>query len=389
MTKNLRIAIVCPYYPWPPSVGGVETVVREVSIELARRRNEVHVVTTPFNALTLKQVADYGTEEKDGVIIHKLRSYRLKIGYTRLFKGLKNMIQEIRPDIIHSHNLHPHLFQLARWKREIGYKLITELHYPVVNIESFLAKAALPFALKYLANIASAIDLFIAHTEIERKWLIQNNIATNKICKIMFPGIPHSLLITQPTSTLIEVADLIFVGRVIWMKGLDILVRSLRYVNDTINKKVKLTVVGPHDEGYIKHLKNLVDELKLGECISFRGVVSEEEKRRLIMTHKVLVLPSRGDYTPSVILEAYALGTPVIATRVGALPEMVVNQKTGLLVKPGDVAELAEAIKNLLLNDDLRRSMAIKAKEFSRNFLLEPAVEKLNSLYFELANSSI
>lgn len=113
----MRIAIVCSYYPWPPSVGGVETIVRNVSIKLARRGHEVHVITTPFDVTTMKQVSDYGVEERNGVIIHKLKPGGIRIGYARVLKGLKEAIERIRPEIVHSHNLHPHLFQLAIWKK--------------------------------------------------------------------------------------------------------------------------------------------------------------------------------------------------------------------------------------------------------------------------------
>ena len=141
----MRVAIVCSYYPWPPSVGGVETIVRNVSMELAKRGHEVYVVTTPFDVTTMRQVSTYGVEERDGVIIYKLKAGRLRVGYARLLKELKETLKEIRPEIVHEHNLHPHLFQLAKWKDDYDYKLVAELHHPAVNLDFFTQKILLPF----------------------------------------------------------------------------------------------------------------------------------------------------------------------------------------------------------------------------------------------------
>jgi glycosyltransferase involved in cell wall biosynthesis len=100
-----------------------------------------------------------------------------------------------------------------------------------------------------------------------------------------------------------------------------------------------------------------------------------------MMTHKVLVLPSLGDFTPGVLLEGQALGTPVIATRVGAVPEIMVDGETGILVRPGDAAELAKAITTLLPDYDLRRKMSIRAEGFSKNFLPGTTIRRLEAVY--------
>jgi glycosyltransferase involved in cell wall biosynthesis len=384
MANGLRIAIVCSYYPWPPR-GGVETIVNQVSVELANRGHDVHVVTTPFNAVTMKQVSKYGIERKDGVTIHKLKPSELGIGYAKFMKELKPEIQKIKPEIIHSHNLHPHLFQLARWKQEMGYKLLAELHFPIINIEFLSAKLALPIVVKYLAKSSRDIDAFVAHESMESKWLTGKGISAGKVYKVWFPCISRHLLNYVKTSNIQKNDDLLFIGRVVRMKGLHVLVKALKYVSYSIKKDVKLTIVGPQNEIYAKYLERLISKLNLNDQVNMKGVVSEDEKYRLIASHKIFVLPSLGDYTPSVILEAQALGTPVIATRVGAIPTMLINGKTGLLVKPGDAMELAEGIKKLYVNDDLRESMSKNAKEFSKNFLLERSIKKLEHLYYRLA----
>ena len=72
---------------------------------------------------------------------------------------------------------------------------------------------------------------------------------------------------------------------------------------------------------------------------------------------------------------------PVIATRVGAVPELMLDGETGLLVKAGDPYELAKSIATLIENEDLRRSFSVKAKEWAKKFTLESAVIRLEEMY--------
>ena len=380
----MRIAIVCSYYPWPPSVGGVETIVRIVSTELAKRGHEVHVVTTPFSVTPNEQVADYGIEEKDGVIIHKLRPGRFKIGYARALKGLKEEIERIKPEIVHSHNLHPHLFQLAKWKNKLGYKLVAELHHPAIILDFFIQKLLMPLATMMVKNSCEAVDAFIAHTNLEREWLNSKGIHRSKIALVRFPAIPSGLMDDKINSE--NVGDIIYLGRIAPRKGLHILIEALHEVKETFNHGVRATIAGPSDLDYLSRLTKLVKRLEVGDNITFKGFVTEEEKYRLIKSHKVLALPSLKDYHPIVLLEAQALGVPVIATKVGAVPEMLIDGETGLLVKPNDEHELAKAIKTLLKDEELRKQFSTRAREFVRGFAIEKAVERLEGIYYAIFN---
>ncbi len=378
--KRNKIAIVCSYYPWPPSVGGIETIVRNVSVELAKRGYNIHVITTPFDVTSMCQVAEYGIEEKNGVIIHNLQVGKLKVGYARFLNGLKEVLHKVNPNVVHSHNLHPHLFQLAKWRDEMNYKLLTELHHPSVEIDHLSAKAVFPLTVKYLVKISRNIDVFIAHTEMERNWLIKKGINADRVHKVTFPCVPSWLVNYTRSFYIPKDYDLLFAGRATQRKGLHILIKSLKHVIDTI-EDVKLTIIGPSDKDYIKHVKNLIAQLKLHRHVNFKGVVSEEEKYDLIAGHKILILPSLRDYTPNILLEGQALGVPVIATKVGAVSDMMIHGETGLQIQPDNPTALAEAIKRLLLDDDLRKMMSIKAKEFSKGFILEKTVDNLENLY--------
>jgi len=379
----MRIAIVCPYYPWPPSVGGVETIVRDVAIELARRGHEVHVATTRFDVTTQRQVTGYGVEERDGVVIHKLESASLKIGYARFLRGLKNVLMSINPDIVHSHCLHPHLFQLCKFKPRLKYKLIAELHHPVVALEKLSAKIVFPIAFNYLKTKSACIDYFIAHTDIERQWLEEKGIDQNKIAIVRLPAISSKLL-AYPTVPLRN-KNILFLGRITEVKGVHILIEAFTHIKRKY-PETKLILAGPSDKRYEKTLRMIMEKYNLTDSIEFTGPVYGENKINLIRSALVFVLPSLKEYTGGVLLEAQALGTPVVATRVGAIPEIVLDGETGFLVEPNNPRELAEAIIRLIEDEELWRRLSTKAREWARNFTLEKRVDELESLYREVLN---
>jgi len=377
----MKIAIVCSYYPWPPSVGGVETIVRSVSIELAKRGHEVHVITTPFDVTTMRQVSDYGVEVRDNVIIYKLKPGRIRIGYARVLKRLKETVEKIKPEIVHSHNLHPHLFQLARWKDELKYKLVSELHHPAIELDFLVQRLLMPFASLMLTRISKAIDAFVAHTSLEENWLSSKGINRGKIKLVRLPAIPSSLVECRINCK--SNYDVLFLSRIVYRKGLHVLIKALGEVKKEFGE-VRATIAGPSDPHYLAKLMNLVKQLGLQGNVSFKGLVPEEKKFEVIKSHNVLVLPSFKEYTPGILLEAQALGVSVIATKVGAVPEMMIDGETGFLVKAGNEHELAKAIEMLLKDDALRTRFSIKAKEFAKNFTLEKQVNRLEHLYYEV-----
>jgi len=376
----MKIAIVCSYYPWPPSVGGVETIVRNVSIELAKRGHEVHVVTTPFDVTTGKRVSDFGMEERDNVIIHKLKPGKVKIGYARVLKGLKETIWRIKPEIVHSHNLHPHLFQLAEWKDKLGYKLVVELHHPAINLDFPTQRIFLPFAAYWMRRKSPSIDVFLAHTNLEKSWLESRGVRENAV-KVIRPPLISSRLFSYKSIVPNDSGYLLYVGRVVPKKGLHVLIKALSLLNDT-----ELIVAGPPEEKYLRRLQNLATELKLEAHVKFKGRITEQEKMGLMSACSVFVCPTLADYHPIVLLEAQALGAPVISTKVGAIPEIVLHGKTGLLIEPNNERELAKAMDALLEDELSRRRFSLNAREFAKNFVLERQVNKLEGLYYEVLN---
>ena len=101
----------------------------------------------------------------------------------------------------------------------------------------------------------------------------------------------------------------------------------------------------------------------------------------------MLVLPSLNEGMGRVLVEAMAAGKPVVASRVGGIPDLVRQGETGYLVPPADEEALANGIKMLLDDPDKAKQMGQHGKEYSHQFSLETMIEKLDNLYYDLINN--
>lgn len=168
------------------------------------------------------------------------------------------------------------------------------------------------------------------------------------------------------------------------IKGYEELIAALALLAQKV-EGLRCLCVGGSDPVYRGALKRLVEESRLEQCVIFAGyqpvVVPFYEAM------DILVLPSRSEAFPLVLLEAMALAKPIVATRVGGIPEVVVDGATGLLVSPRDPSRLADAIHHLLQDRSARVEMALAGYErVVRHFSLKAQMASLESLYLELVD---
>lgn len=125
-----------------------------------------------------------------------------------------------------------------------------------------------------------------------------------------------------------------------------------------------------------RRLEQLASELGVGERVAFLGVVSPDRLAALYTGADLLVLPTFSEASPLVAFEAMACGTPVLSTRVAGLPELVSDWQTGFLVKPGDVGQLAIAMRFLTADRKKLARMGAEAQRKVRKRYLWPNVAR-------------
>ena len=175
------------------------------------------------------------------------------------------------------------------------------------------------------------------------------------------------------------------VGNISWVKGYENLIMSMGTLKKE-NKNLKLLIAGKilsTQAGYYERLKKLVSSLGLEQDIFFLGV--REDIPQLLSIMDVFITPSLTEGTPLSIIEAMSMKLPVIASRVGGIPELISDGKTGLLVNPGNPDEITDAVLNLLENSKIRREMGRRAREAAKKkFSTERCVKGHEKIYKKL-----
>jgi len=137
-----------------------------------------------------------------------------------------------------------------------------------------------------------------------------------------------------------------------------------------------LHIIGEGNEKYEEDIAFLSDSLNLKDYVKFRGKLLYEEVLKEYSNYDMLLVPSTLEAFPSIIIEAMSQGLPVIASKVGGIPEIVENEETGLLVPPGDPKKLAQAVKKLVDNPSLyekiiRNGIKLVKKEYTNEKIIE------------------
>lgn len=176
---------------------------------------------------------------------------------------------------------------------------------------------------------------------------------------------------------------LLFVGGLEPRKGLDYLVRAMPMIAGLV-PDVKLIVVaksGFRGTDQVSTFQSLARELGVSNRILFRESVDQQTLLSFYSECDVVVLPSRNEGWGLSLMEAMACGKPVVATRVGGIPELVRDGVDGLLVEPGDLDQLASAVVRLLTNPEVRRKMALAGRERVKEYSWDDTARKVLAAY--------
>jgi glycosyltransferase involved in cell wall biosynthesis len=163
-------------------------------------------------------------------------------------------------------------------------------------------------------------------------------------------------------------------------KGHGVLIEAFKLLKEKITD-AKLVIVG---EGHLyDELCKMVDTNGLRESVLFTGF--QMDVSEIIATFDVAVLPSFFEGMGRVILEAMAMERPVVASRVGGIPDLIEQDVNGLLVRPGDVKGLADALEKLLNDKRLARKMGREGrKRIKEQFSAHVMVQSIEKVYREL-----
>lgn len=175
------------------------------------------------------------------------------------------------------------------------------------------------------------------------------------------------------------------VGRLTPVKGLVYLVKALKILLDQ-QADVKLLVAG---DGVLKEeLTALAKDLEIAEKVAILG--HREDTDQLMQVMDIFALPSLSEGIPMALLEAMVMSRPVVASRVGGIPEIIEDGISGLLVEPGDPAGLALQCRKMMEDKEFAARLGGAARDrVAKNFSAERMGEKVSQLYRQLCRNEV
>lgn len=359
---RMRIALVTAYFP--PAPGGQELHVYELARGLARMGHEVTVVTSDL----------LGPAERGNSSYRLIELPSVRVGSDALPLGLARGLRDASPDVVHIHSPLMTISTLASLAAP-GVPLVATYHgdYHKFTLSGNLLKRLrnsfqLPVALGRARTV-------IALTESDRRLLVSYGIDEGRV-RVIHPGVDTGGLNGGDPSHDGRGEKVLYVGRIVYQKGISELIRSFRAVCEE-REGVELVMAGDGDA--LDDMRELVRDQGLDARVSFRGWVRHDDLVRLYQEAAMVVLPSFSEGLPYALLEAMAAGRAVVASDVSGIRELVSHGENGLLFDLGDGDGLSGAILRLLRDPEERRRLGESGREivmsrFSKERWLEQTV---------------
>ena len=356
--------------------GGAENHLCELAKAQARAGNTVVVVYLKGRAYWRD------TLESVGVVCRglEIRRYRDWSAVARL----RRIINEVGPDIVHAHLPPAEVYARLALLYSSGPTLIISKHNDTDFIpgKSPIVRKAGNVIGRWVASAAARV---ICISQASASRVQRTHMAPAEKVNIVYYGLDTRPFEVVPEETVRALragfgsADTLVIGtiaRMVEQKRLDILLSSFAEFRRSRAQSTRLVIVGT---GPLEaDLRRLAVELDIEDACIWVGF--REDIPALLQSFDIFALTSLWEGFGLVLLEAMAAGTPVVASCISALPEVVADHQTGLLVPPLDVAGFADAFR-LLDDSSLRKRMGVAGRERARQFSLHDVNRLTNAVY--------
>jgi glycosyltransferase involved in cell wall biosynthesis len=303
----------------------------------------------------------------------KNNSFR-KYRYLKAVPSVRKIIKHFKPDIVHAHfassygllgalsGFHP--FILSAWGTDI-------FDFPKISLVN-------KGILKY--NLWRA-DRLLSTSRVMKNEMQQY---TGKEIIVTPFGVDIEIFTPMIESKKHETRKKIVIGTIKSLEkryGIDYLIKAFKIVCDR-HEEMYLELLIAGGGSMEKTLKALAQKEGVWDKTIFAGKITPDEVPKYHNKMTVTVFLSNSESFGVSTLEASACEKPVVVSNVGGLPEVVIDSKTGIIVKKGDILAAADAIEKLILSESLRRDMGIKGRKMvSDSFSWEDNVNQMIAIY--------
>ena len=334
---------------------------------------------------------------------HQLTLAAKTVWNSESYRALRRLIRKERPEVMHVHNTMPLLSPAVYFAaKDEGVPVIQTLHnYRLLCPGAFFFRdgavcerclhkavawpgvvhacyrdskaasgvvAAMLAAHRLAHTWTDKVDYYIALTEFARQKFIEGGLAARKIV------VKPNFLDDDPGIGRGQGGYVLFVGRLSHEKGLETLLEAWKM----LSPRIPLKIVG--DGPMASYVAKAVEAL---EGVEWLGLQPRDRVLAMMKEAALLIIPSMWyEGCPLTIIEAYAVGAPVIASRLGSMSSMIKSRRTGLFFNPGDPEDLARQVEWVLMNAEILAFMRRSARmEFETQYSAARNYEMLMAIY--------
>jgi glycosyltransferase involved in cell wall biosynthesis len=392
-------------------MGGAEFVAHEEALELKKRGNNVQVFAgrliaehtirsvslETYESIPVIRVTNFHTDfnpNTQSLIDHEIDGF------------FTETLSKFKPDIIHFHNLNGLSYRLPIIAKEFGVSVVMTLHdywglclrNTLLNINGGVCEnlescrtclplanddhaANIPMRIRksYIRYMLSYVDCFISPSNyLAARY--QEIFPIKERMHVLKNGINHLKYLEKGEDSFAANSlniKILFVGHIGDHKGIKVLLDSLLLLK---SKNYTLEVIGDGPLSIV--LNDFISDQKARNNVSFKGVIQNKEMPYFYHRSDILVLPSIwNENQPVCLMEAMSCGLPVIASKIGGIPEIVRDGWNGLLFKAGDAIDLSRCLDELISTESLRRRLGKNGVFFARMNNIKNHTDKLLSIY--------
>jgi glycosyltransferase involved in cell wall biosynthesis len=402
--SGMKICLISNLFE-PYQLGGTEFYVRTLVKALKLRGHEVFVISTrPAQGsfcTSTKEVVDevpvyrfypwnvyWGYRAQNKPLFLKAIWHSIDLWNPQVYLSVKRILAREQPEVIHINNvggLSNSIFCKINYARVVYF-----LHdYISLCPKSILLKSNADLCNKprllcriyqgiKRVNLRNKVDVFVSPSS----FLLKMHQRYNSVNSVETAVVPYGIEISpeelerlwslKQDRTANGQINALYLGRVDALKGLLVLSQAFKLAN---REDLRLHIAGVGD-----CLPQLQREFEGNERVVFHGYVDGREKEELFLHSDVCILPSIWyDNNPLVILEAYKYGLPVIGSKIGGIPEMIQEKKTGFLFEPGDQEALASVLRSV--SREQLHTMSRSCHEAARNYSMDNHLDRLMAVY--------
>ncbi len=373
---NMRKKII--YIITKGNFGGAQRYVFDLATSLAKENFDVLVATGEGTTLNEKLERCHIRTTSIPFLKRNINPLQEIIA---LFSLLK-LFREERPDIIHLNSSKAGALGGLAGRLAKVPKIIFTGHGWAFNEER-------SFVSRILIGITHWITILLSHKTIAVSKRVFDQISIfpfiGKKITIVHNGIgPQNYLPKEEARQELykEKTESLWIGTISELhknKGLDFIIQAFAKIAST-NKNIELFIIGDGEEQ--KKLRALSQKLGIQNIVNFLGF--KKEASRYLQAFDIFTLTSRTEAFPYALLEAGSAGVPIIASRVGGIPELISNKENGILVEPGNIFDIEYALRDLIQNPEKRNTFSLLLKKkveefFSLKVMLSNTLEIYNS----------